>query len=137
MVSQVNVGKAFKRNAESIFLAPDHYRRPPIAVTGGINTFRRQDQDRHGAFDHFLGIEKAFHKALLLINNRSSQFGSIDPPAAHLHKMNMSVFVGLVDQFFFVIDLSHCYNGKTAQVGLDQQRLRFIVGNGKIGRAHV
>ena len=46
---------------------------------------------------------------------------------AHFHKMDVTVFISGSDQFLFIVDLSYCGNGITAQMGLDQQGLGIAV----------
>ena len=114
MIAQINICKAFKGNAAGIILLSYDNRSSSVPVTGSINALRSQQENGHGAFNHFLGINKPFHQTLLLVDNSSSQFGGIDASAAHFHKVNMTIFKSKLYQLLFIVDLSHSYNGIAA-----------------------
>ena len=97
MIAEIDIGKAFKGNTAGILFLSYGQRGTAIAVSGCIDSFWCKEQDRHGTLDHLLRVEQAIDQTLLLVDDRSRQLGGIDPPAAHFHKVDMSVLESMLD----------------------------------------
>ena len=119
LVAEVNVGKALEGYAESALLLSDHGRSSSKPVSGNVDALRGQKQDCHGTLNPLLCIQKAVYNGILLVDDGGDQLGGIDLSAAHLKKMNMALFIGLLDQFLLICYFAHCGDGIAAQVGLN------------------
>ena len=61
LIAQIDIGKAFKRNAVSIVLVAEDDRGTSVKVSRGIDTVFGQQEQRHGAVYDFLHIPDTFH----------------------------------------------------------------------------
>ena len=72
VVSEIDIGKALKGNTAGLVLLSNRQRSTSIAVSGSVDAIRGQEENGHGALDHFLGIQKPFYQTLLLIDDSCS-----------------------------------------------------------------
>ena len=128
-VAEIEVGEILKRDAVAVLALADDHRCASQTVARRIDAVLCHEQQRHRAVDDALNIADALDNAVLFADQRRNQLGRVDLSAGHLLEMSRTVLIDLADQFLEIVDLSHRRDGKAAEVGLDQQRLRFIIRN--------
>ena len=100
-----------KGSAERPVLLADGDGGTAVAVPGGVDAFRRQQENGHGTLDLFLCQFQTFNKGICLTDDGADQLGCIDLTAAHFHEMNMPFLKCFLNQLFFIIDLADCGDG--------------------------
>ena len=122
-VSQVQICEILKRSAERPVLLADGDGGTAVAVPGGVDAFRCQEKHGHGALDPLLGVKESVYQTVLLVDQRGHQLRIVDLSAAHAHKVDVAVVIGLLYQLFGIADHPDCGQGIDSQMGTDQQGL--------------
>ena len=129
LISQIEEGKALKTDAVRIVLFADLDRGPAQTVAGRVDTVRRHDHHGHGAPDQILGVADALHEGVPLVDQGGGQLRRIDVASAHLQEVGVGTGKELPHEFLGIVDLAHRRDRVGAQMGADDQGLRFIVGD--------
>ena len=127
LISKIQIGKIFKGHAEGALLPSDDDRGSSVQVSRRINSFFCHDQKSHGAVHQLLYILYSFCKRLLPADQGADQLSRIDLSSAHLQKMSPAVLIGFFKDLLLIIYLPYRSDRKASQMGLKEQRLRFIV----------
>ena len=120
--------KALHRNGISVLILTDQNRQTAIEIARGIDTLVGHNKNRHRSTDHLLSILNTFGNGVLLVNDRSNQFGGVDVAAAQFKEVMILVEYQL-NEAFLIVDPADCTDGKIAEMAANQQRLRFVIGN--------
>ncbi len=129
LITQIQKRETLEADTVAAVLFADLHRSASPAVSGGVNSLFRENQDGHGTADQILRIADALREGGLLGNNGSHDLRRVDASAAHFLKMLKTVGGQRLCDFVHVVDSAHRRDGKDPEMRAYDERLGLIIGN--------